>query len=119
MFQLPLIELSTHVRTGPAQWLAEFVATAVQAWLAQRGVQTLYIEPGKPWQNGKDERFNGMVRDECLNLHRFSSVAEACVRSGTFLHHYNHERPHSQLGYLAPLVFKSAWLDAQAKQPDS
>jgi putative transposase len=97
---------------------AEFVATAVQAWLAQRGVQTLYIEPGKPWQNGKDERFNGTVRDECLNLHVFTSVAEACVRSGTFLHHYNHERPHSQLGYLAPLVFKAAWLEAQAKQPD-
>lgn len=97
---------------------AEFVATAVQAWLAQRGVQTLYIEPGKPWQNGKDERFNGTVRDECLNLHSFSSVAEACVRSGTFLHHYNHERPHSQLGYLAPLVFKAAWLEAQAKHQD-
>jgi transposase InsO family protein len=52
---------------------AEFVATAVQAWLALRGVQTLYIEPGKPWQNGKDERFNGTVRDECLNLHVFTS----------------------------------------------
>jgi putative transposase len=97
---------------------AEFVATAVQAWLALRGVQTLYIEPGKPWQNGKDERFNGTVRDECLNLHSFSSVAEACVRSGTFLHDYNYERPHSQLGYLAPLVFKAAWLEAQAKHQD-
>jgi putative transposase len=38
---------------------AEFVATAVQLWLAQSGVKTLYIEPGKPWQNGKEERFNG------------------------------------------------------------
>ena len=64
---------------------AEFVAIAVQTWLAQCGVQTLYIEPGKPWQNGKEERFNGTVRDECLNLHVFTSVAEACVRSGTFL----------------------------------
>jgi putative transposase len=98
---------------------AEFVATTVQAWLAQRGVQTLYIEPGKPWQNGKDERFNGTLRDECLNLHVFTSVAEACVRIGTFHHHYNHERPHSQLGYLTPLAFKAAWLEAQAKQQDS
>lgn len=98
---------------------AAFVATSVQAWVAQRGVQTLYIEPGKPWQNGKDERFNGTVRDECLNLHVFTSVAEACVRIDTFRHHDNHERPHSQLGYLAPLVFKAAWLEAQAKQQDS
>jgi putative transposase len=97
---------------------AEFVATAVQAWLGQCGVQTLYIDPGKPWQNGKEERFNGTVRDECLNMHQFYSVAEACVRLSTFRHHYNHERPHSRLGYLTPLEFKSAWFEAQAKQQD-
>lgn len=94
---------------------AEFVATAVQAWLARCGVQTLYIEPGKPWQNGKEERFNGTVRDECLNLHLFASVAEACVRLGTFRNQYNSDRPHSQLGYLTPLAFKAAWMEAQAK----
>jgi putative transposase len=98
---------------------AEFVAIAVQTWLAQCGVQTLYIDPGKPWQNGKEERFNGTVRDECLNLHVFTSLAEACVRLGAFRHHYNTDRPHSQLGYLAPLVFKAAWRDAQAKVQDS
>lgn len=97
---------------------SEFVAIAVQSWLAQCGVQTLYIEPGKPWQNGKEERFNGTVRDECLNLHVFTSLAEACVRLGTFRHHYNHERPHSQLGYLTPLAFKAAWLETQAKVRD-
>jgi putative transposase len=97
---------------------AEFVATAVQGWLAQCGVQTLYIEPGKPWQNGKEERFNGTVRDECLNMHQFYSVAEACVRLNTFRHHYNYERPHSRLGELTPLEFKAAWYEAQAKQQD-
>ena len=97
---------------------AEFVATRVQAWLAQRGVQTLYIEPGKPWQNGKDERFNGTVRDECLNMHVFGSVAEACVRLSSFRHQYNTERPHSRLGYLTPLAFKMAWYEAQAKLQD-
>jgi putative transposase len=97
---------------------AEFVATAVQSWLAQCGVQTLYIEPGKPWQNGKEERFNGTVRDECLNLHVFTSLAEACVRLGAFRQHYNTERPHSQLGYLTPLAFKAAWYETQAKLQD-
>lgn len=94
---------------------AEFVATAVQTWLAQCGVQTLYIEPGKPWQNGKEERFNGTVRDECLNLHVFTSLAEACVRLGAFRRHYNTERPHSQLGYLTPLEFKTVWYETQLK----
>jgi len=97
---------------------AEFVALAVQTWLAQCGVQTQYIEKGKPWQNGKEERFNGTVRDECLNLHVFTSLAEACVRLSAFRQHYNTERPHSQLGYLTPLAFKAAWLEAQAKVQD-
>lgn len=97
---------------------AEFVAIAVQTWLTQCNVQTLYIEPGKPWQNGKEERFNGTVRDECLNLHVFTSLAEACVRLSAFRQHYNTERPHSQLGYLTPLAFKAAWLEAQAKSED-
>ena len=97
---------------------AEFVATAVQKWLAECGVQTLYIEPGKPWQNGKEERFNGTVRDACLNLHVFSSLAEACVRLSAFRQHYNMERPHSRLGYLTPLAFKRAWLEAQEKLQD-
>ncbi len=56
---------------------AELVAIAVQTWLAQCGVQTLYIDPGKPWQNGKEERVGGTVRDECLNMHVFTSLAEA------------------------------------------
>ena len=94
---------------------AEFVAQTVQTWLAQCGVETLYIEPGKPWQNGKEERFNGTVRDECLNLHVFTSLAEACVRLGGFRQHYNTERPHSQLDYLTPLAFKAAWYETQAK----
>ncbi len=97
---------------------AEFVAMAVQLWLAGCGVETLYIDPGKPWQNGKEERFNGTVRDECLNLHVFSSLAEAHVRLSAFRQHYNSKRPHSRLGYLTPLAFKQAWLEAQPNLQD-
>jgi len=31
------------------------------------------IDPGKPWQNGAVERFNGKFRDECLSLEWFRS----------------------------------------------
>ena len=104
-----------HIRSdnGP-----EFVAKRVRGWLGRIGVKTLYIDPGKPWQNGKEERFNGTVRDECPNMHLLHSVAEACVRLGAFRRQYNTERPHSRLGYLTPLAFKSAWYEAQAKQQD-
>jgi len=77
--------------------------------LAQRQITTLYIDPGCPWQNGKDERFNGTVRDECLNMHLFVSVREARVRLEAFRRHYNEERPHSRLGYQTPSEFKQAW----------
>ena len=97
----------------------EFVALAVQAWLVQRQITTLYIDPGCPWQNGKDERFNGTVRDECLNLHLFVSVREARVRLEAFRHHYNEERPHSRLGYQTPSEFKQAWYKSQANSQDS
>ena len=108
---------------GPPAYLrsdngAEFVATAVQLWLAQAGVTTLYIDPGKPWQNGKEERFNGTVRDECLNRHLFSSLAEASVWLNAFRQEYNTERPHSQLAYLTPAAFTAAWLEAQKNNPD-
>lgn len=104
-----------HLRSdnGP-----EFVATAVQLWLTELGVKTLYIDKGKPWQNGKEERFNGTVRDECLNMHCFTSVAEAWVRLTTFREEYNTVRPHSSLGYLAPHAFTTAWHAAQAKTQD-
>ena len=95
---------------------AEFVAHAIQLWLAECGVQTLYIEPGKPWQNGKEERFNGTVRDACLNRFVFGSLAEASVRLNAYRHEYNTERPHSSLGYLTPQAFRTAWTEAQQKQ---
>jgi putative transposase len=97
---------------------AEFVAQAVQFWLRDSGVRTLYIEPGKPWQNGKEECFNGTLRDECLNRYVFGSIAEACVRLNQYRQEYNCERPHSSLGYLTPQAFRAAWIEAQQKQVD-
>lgn len=63
----------------------EFIARAVQGWLALHQAATLYIEPGCPWQNGFGESFNGSLRDECLNMQAFASVVEACMfKSSTF-----------------------------------
>jgi putative transposase len=55
----------------------EFIALAVRGWLVQHQTATLYIDPGCPWQNGYEERFNGTVRDACLNPHSFHTVTEA------------------------------------------
>jgi putative transposase len=91
----------------------EFVAQAVQRWLKAQQVQTAYIEPGSPWQNAYGESFNGRLRDECLNLEWFRNGAEARVVIERWRRHYNHDRPHSSLGYQTPQEFRQAY-DRQA-----
>ena len=81
---------------------SEFIATAVQKWLGQIGVNTLYITPGSPWENGYNESFNGSLRDELLNGEIFYSLAEARVLIEAWRRHYNTIRPHSSLGYRPP-----------------
>ena len=46
----------------------EFVSKAILSWLTDEGIETAHIAPGKPWQNGINESFNGKFRDECLSL---------------------------------------------------
>lgn len=83
----------------------EFIATVVKDWLAHSGVKTLYIEPGSPWENGYSESFNSRFEDELLNRETFSSVTEAQVLVEQYRLAYNHDRPHSALGYRTPVEF--------------
>ena len=84
----------------------EFVSRAILQWLAEAGIGTALIDPGKPWQNGTDESFNGRFRDECLSIEWFRSRDEARVVIEAWRRHYNAIRPHSSLNYLTPLEFK-------------
>lgn len=88
-----------HIRSdnGP-----EFTSNAIREWLANLEVQTLYIEPGSPWENGYVESFNGKFRDELLDREVFDTLWEAKVLIERWREHYNRIRPHSALGYRAP-----------------
>ena len=95
------------VRRGPPAYIRsdngpEFVARAVRRWLGRIGVQTLFIEPGSPWENGYIESFNGRLRDEHLNGERFDTLLEAQVLIEAWRNEYNRVRPHSSLGYRSP-----------------
>jgi len=83
----------------------EFVSRALLKWIADQGIETALIDPGKPWQNGTTESFNGKFRDECLSLEWFRSRAEAKVIIETWRRHFNEVRPHSSLGYMTPTEF--------------
>ena len=80
----------------------EFTAKAVRNWLERLGVQTLFIEPGSPWENGYNESFNGKLRDELLNGEIFYTLKEAKIMIERWRVHYNTKRPHTSLGYRLP-----------------
>lgn len=90
----------------------EFIATAVQQWLAEQGTATAYIEPGKPWQNGVEESYNARLRDECLNMELFTGLRDARVVIENYRRYFYEERLHGALGYVPPREFKEQWLAA-------
>lgn len=92
-----------HLRSdnGP-----EFVSLALLGWTRDKNLDLMLIEPGKPWQNGTNESFNGKFRDECLSMEWFRNRREAKVVIEDWRNHYNSVRPHSSLGYKTPHEFK-------------
>ena len=94
----------------------EFIAQIIQDWCDSIDVQTLYIKPGSPWQNGFIESFHSRFRDECLSQEIFYSIAETHVVVEDYRRFYNTERPHSSLGYKTPDEFAHALKDQLADQ---
>jgi putative transposase len=83
----------------------EFVSRAVLRWLLDAGIDTAPIDPGKPWQNGANESFNGKFRDECLGMQWFKNRIDAKVAIDDWRKMYNGVRPHSSLNNLTPLEY--------------
>ena len=80
----------------------EFTAELVRLWLEALQVQTLFIEPGSPWENGYVESFNGKLRDELLDREIFYTLTEAQILIERWRRQYNTVRPHRALGYRPP-----------------
>ena len=91
--------VSVHLRSdnGP-----EFAATLIRQWLAALHVETLFIEPGSPWENGYLESFNGKLRDDLLDREIFYTLTEAPILIDRWRRQYNTVQPHSALGYRPP-----------------
>ncbi len=84
---------------------SEFIAHQVQQSLSDKKIMAIYIDPGSPWQNGFIESFHNRLRDECLNREVLLSVAEAQVVIEQWRQTYNHDHPHSRLGFKSPQEF--------------
>lgn len=83
----------------------EFAGKALARWAYEHCVEHMFIEPGKPVQNAFIESFNGTMRNECLNEHWFTRMAEARQITEAWRVDYNECRPHSSLGGRSPAEF--------------
>ena len=94
-----------HIRSdnGP-----EFIAYAIEDWLKERQIKSIYIKPGAPWENGYIESFHDKLRDEFLNREIFGSLLEAKVLAEQWRLEYNQERPHSSLENQTPDEFAAS-----------
>ena len=91
-----------RVDNGP-----EFTSKALDHWAYTNGIKLDFSRPGKPTDNALIESFNGRLRQECLNESWFLSLDDAREKVESWRNDYNHERPHSALGNLAPSEFAS------------
>jgi putative transposase len=84
------------------------------AWCAERQIELIHIQPGKPTQNARVESFHGRLRDECLTVSWFQNLFDARRKIAAWRIEYNQERPHSSLGYRTPQEFAAATRAAEA-----
>lgn len=80
----------------------EITATAVRSRLGKKGVKTLFIEPGSPWENGYVESLGGKLRGELLGWEVWETLLETRVLIERWQREYNMVRPHLSLGHKAP-----------------
>ena len=96
---------------------SQFTAERVKRFLKNTGVDTLFIEPGSPWENGYVESFNSRMRDELFNGELFLHIDEMKYVVERWRMDYNNHRPHSSLSYMTPAGFAGICLEAGCIRP--
>ena len=81
---------------------SEFSGHLLDLWAYHKKCKIDFSRPGKPTDNSFIESFNGSLRDECLNAHWFTSLADAKQAIEAWRLDYNESRPHASLNGLTP-----------------
>ena len=90
-----------RVDNGP-----EFISHQLDGWCKKNKIMLVFIQPGKPMQNGYIERLNGSIRRELLNAYVFNTLNEVKNKVEEWVLDYNHYRPHKTLKYASPVLFR-------------
>lgn len=91
-----------RVDNGP-----EFISHKLDLWCKENKINLIFIQPGKPMQNGFIERCNGNIRKELLNAYVFKTLDEVRLKAAEWKFDYNNNRPHSSLNYKTPIEMKN------------
>lgn len=83
---------------------SEFISRSLAVFLSQSGIESKFIKPGSPWQNGYIESFNSTLKRDLLDVEVFHNLADAQIKLALYRRYYNEERPHSSLGYRPPAL---------------
>jgi putative transposase len=81
---------------------SEFTGHLVDLWAYRCKVRIDFSPPGKPTDNAFIKTFNGSLRDECLHLHWFETMAEDRSVIEAWRRDRNESRPHMALGHRTP-----------------
>ncbi|MBD1583921.1 IS3 family transposase [Pseudoalteromonas sp. S16_S37] len=90
-----------RVDNGP-----ELISACLTDWCEAHNIELVYIQPGKPQQNGFVERFNGSFRREFLDAYLFESINQVKEMVWFWRLDYNEERTHESLGDLPPAAYR-------------
>jgi len=98
-FGLPLFMLSDNGPPFGSSGLGRLSRLGV--WLLRLGIQPVFIEPGRPDQNGRHERFHETLKAETATPPKATVPAQQAAFT-IFRRIYNEERPHEALAMRTP-----------------
>ena len=81
----------------------QFIANDFKAFIRVMGMTHVKTSPYYPQSNGKIERWHGSIKSECIRKHHLTSLEQATVLVSDYVDHYNNQRLHSAIGYIAPI----------------
>jgi transposase InsO family protein len=80
----------------------QFIAKDFKEFIRFNGMTHVRTSPYYRQSNGKQERMQGLIKQECIRPKCPKSIKQARKMVGEYVEYYNNKRLHSAIGYVAP-----------------